>query len=178
MFNVATWFTSAAQRRDKMVKFDFFYMHCVNFSLFLSVFAQVPWLTIDDKARLLEWKVRFDLVVYVCQGSPKLRSDEIIHYKARQSDCMDWRKIIDRARSIPCDGHVVKMIRALCHASNISKPFESMKGNETTFPVKGDMWLKIGNMVLDSTEDYPSVLDKWIRGPGFDSAWDDVPDRT
>jgi hypothetical protein len=39
------------------------------------------------------------------------------------------------------------------------------------------MWLKIANMVLDSTEDRPSVLDKWMRGPGFENAWDVVPDR-
>lgn len=177
MINVTAWFAAAAQRPDKEAKIDFFYMHCVNCSMFLSLFTTVPWLRLQDKVRLLEWKVRIDLVIYVCQGSPRLVVDEIIDYKPRQSGCMNWHDIISRAMDIPCDGHVVKMIRALCHGTEVGKPYEEQDKDEGRFPIKGDMWLKIANMVLDSTEDYPDVRDKWMRGPGFDGAWDAVPDR-
>ena len=177
MCNVAAWFTAACQRPNKMVKFDFFYMHCVNFSIFPFVFSKLSWLSIEDKVRLLEWTVRFDLVIYACQGSPELRTEEITNYQPRQMHWNSWPKVIDRSKNISCDGHVVKMIRALNHASIMSAPYETLDENERSFPVKGNMWLKIANMVLDSTEDYSSVLDKWMRGPGFDLAWDVVPDR-
>ncbi|KAK5060172.1 hypothetical protein LTR84_010056 [Exophiala bonariae] len=177
MINVSAWFAAAAQRPDKEAKFDFFYMHCVNCSLFLSLFATAPWLSLQDKVRLLEWKVRMDLVIYVCQGSPLLVLHEIIDYKPRQPDCMNWGDIISRALDITCDGHVVKMIRALRHGAEVSRIFEEQDKDASRFPIRGDMWLKIANMVLDSTEDYPDVRDKWMRGPGFDRAWDMIPNR-
>ena len=69
------------------------------------------------------------------------------------------------------------MIRALAHGSKISRPYEEKEENSAAFLVQGDMWIKIANMVLDTTEDYPDTLDKWMRGPGFDSAWNVVPDK-
>lgn len=40
------------------------------------------------------------------------------------------------------DGHVTKMARALAHGEQLSKPFEGQEN----FRLKGDMWLKLGNM--------------------------------
>jgi hypothetical protein len=78
---------------------------------------------------------------------------------------MIWPDVIERAKKIPCDGHVVKMIRALHHGCTICAPYETP--SETTaakFPVKGtEMWLKIANMVLDSTEDHQA---RWTSGCG------------
>ncbi len=37
--------------------------------------------------------------------------------------------------------------------------------------------MEITDRVLDPTEDYSHVRDKWMRGPGYDRAWDVVPDR-
>ena len=179
MINVAAWFTAAAQRPDKQAKIDFFYMHCVNCSIFLSAFAALPALTPETKVRLLEFKVRMDLVLYICQGAPELRTEEIVNYNPRQPEHnLQWPDIIDRAKKIPCDGHVVKLIRALNHGCVVSRGFENQKEARDAFPIKGEqMWLKIAHMVLDSTEDHPSVWDKWMRGPGFAKAWDVVPDR-
>jgi hypothetical protein len=36
------------------------------------------------------------------------------------------------------------------------------------------MWLKIGNMVIDSVEDDGT---NWVRSAGFDEAWKDYKDR-
>ena len=178
MINVSAWFAAAAQRPGKEPKFDFFYMHCVNFSIFLTLFSTASWLSLRDKVRLLEWSFRIALIIYVCQGSPPLLFDEIVNYRPRRSECMNWPDITSRAKDIPCDGHVVKMIRALRHGSTVSRIYEAQNDVGGRFPVKGSMWLQIANMVLDSTEDYPDVRDKWMRGPGFDKAWDVVPDRT
>ncbi|KAJ9609613.1 hypothetical protein H2200_005941 [Cladophialophora chaetospira] len=172
MINVVAWFTCAAQRSDKQPKFDFFLIHAVNCSIFLSVFANLPWLNLDAKIRLLEFKTRVDLVLYVTQGCPELRVEEISQYEIRRPKCTTWEAVIERAKAIPCDGHVVKMIRALNHGAIVCRKY-----HEETWPIKGFMWIKMANMVLDSTEDHPGVLEKWMRGPGFDKAWDVVPDR-
>lgn len=179
MINVIAWMASACQNPKKAVKFDFFLMHAVNCSIFLSVFGELPWLNIRSKIRLLESKVRMDIVMYVTQGCPKLLTEEITNYAPRRgSEGMNWPDVIDRAKKIPCDGHVLKMIRALRHGRTVCAPYESSETTASKFPVKGDeMWLKIANMVLDSTEDHPSVLDKWMRGPGFEKAWEVIPDR-
>ncbi|KAK6365026.1 hypothetical protein LTS17_011722 [Exophiala oligosperma] len=181
MIDVITWMASACQNPAKAAKFDFFLMHSVNCSIFLSVFARLDFLDEHTKFRLLEFKVRMGLVMYATQGFPELLTDEITTYKPRRGDqCMNWTEVIERAKNIPCDGHVVKFIRALHHGSIVCRPYEDSKDETiaSKFPIKGtEMWLKIANMVLDSTEDYPGTYDKWMRGPGFDAAWDIVPDR-
>lgn len=177
MINVSAWLAAAPQRVGKEAKIDFFFMHCVNCSIFLSVFAKADWMSLETKARLLEFKVRTDLIIFANQGSPELRTEAINDYEPRRSDCNNWSSVFDRALKVPDDGHVVKMIRALRHGSIISRPYEEAEEASAAFPVKGDMWVKIANMVLDTTEDHPHTLDKWMRGPGFDQAWDIVPDR-
>lgn len=173
MINVVTWFTSAAQRPDKQAKFDFFLMHAVNCSIFLSVFAAQAWLSRSAKLRLLEFTVRTDLVLYVTQGCPELRIDEIANYRPRRPECVTWEDVIERAKAIPCDGHVVKMVRALNHGQMVCQRYDATE----QWPIHQNMWIKVANMVLDSTEDHASVLDKWMRGPGFDKAWDVVADK-
>lgn len=175
MVNACAWLSAGAQRCGKMAKIDFFFMHCINCSIFLSVFAKQSWISLEARARLLEFKVRVDLILYANQGSPKLSTKAISQYRMRRPACTDWTDIIDRAKDIECDGHVVKMIRALKYGSVISHPFEEMNENQSSFPVKGHMWIKIANLCLDSTEDYPDVFDKWLRGSGFEHAWRAVP---
>lgn len=43
------------------------------------------------------------------------------------------------------DGHASKLMRALAHGEEVSRPFEA-KAKENGLPITGDMWLKIGNM--------------------------------
>lgn len=177
MMNVSAWFAVAAQAAEKEVKIDFFSMHCVNLGIFLKVFADLSWLDRAAKARLLEWKVRMDLIIYVNRGCPELRIEEIQDYVPRQPESMNWEKIIDRSKKIPDDGHVVKIIRALNQGYDLSQPLEGMEDDSISLPIRNEMWLKIANMVLDSTQDGVKVPDKWLFGPRYDQCWQGVADR-
>lgn len=135
------YYTSAAQRPDKAVKLDFFFIHCVNSSIFFSKLAHLPELSQRTRLRLLEWKGRMDLLMYVSRGCPKLLRDEITNYPVKN----DWSTLFARAASHPVDdGHLAKFVRAAAHGEKACKPFES-QGPEA-MPVSGTMWLQIGNL--------------------------------
>jgi hypothetical protein len=68
------------------------------------------------------------------------------------------------------DGHAVKLGRAVAHGEVVSKKYE----NEDWCKVKSFMWLKIGDMVIDSVEDEG---EHWARSVGFDEAWKKFQDR-
>ncbi|KAJ6155460.1 HypA-like protein, partial [Penicillium chermesinum] len=89
MTNAVSYFTGAAQRPKKAVKLDFFLLHSVTCSLFFSKFISLPWLDRATKARMLEWKGRFDLLSYASRGSPDLLLDEVSAYPVTN----DWRAV-------------------------------------------------------------------------------------
>ncbi|KAK5454288.1 hypothetical protein LTS15_006288 [Exophiala xenobiotica] len=103
MINVIAWMASACQNPKKGVKFDFFLMHAVNCSIFLSVFGELlPWLNLRTKIRLLEFNVRMDLMMYLTQGCPELLAEEIINCTPRRgSEGMNWPDVTDRAKRSP-----------------------------------------------------------------------------
>lgn len=174
MTNAAAYFSGAAQRRDKAVKFDFFYMHCINCSIFFSAFLKQDWLSDANKVRLLEWKARNDITLYASRGCPDLLLDEIANYKPSKptSTATDpWHDIIERVKNFEDDGHGSKLVRALAHGQQICKPYE----NKENFRIKRDMWLQLGHMAIDSVEGSEPT---WVRSAGFDSAWAKVPDRS
>ncbi|EEP79062.1 predicted protein [Uncinocarpus reesii 1704] len=167
LINAVAYYTGAAQNPPKRVKFDFFYIHCVNSSIFLPVFVSQPWISQHNKQRLLEWKGRMDLLVYVSRHCAEPRFDEITNYKPVKT----WEETFAAAfANREEDGHAVKLLRTLAYGEKVCKPYENKNG----FPVKGDMWLKLANMVADSIQG-PGEL--WIRSTGFPEAWKDVPDR-
>lgn len=89
--------------------------------------------------RLLEWKGRVDLLVYVSRGCAKSRVDEIKNYDTAKP----WEDIFSRVIAHKRDdGHAVKLIRLLAYAEKVSKPFENKDG----CMISGDMWLRLGNM--------------------------------
>jgi hypothetical protein len=98
MINTAVYYTAAAQHPPKQVKFDFYFMHCVNASIFWSTFNKLPWLSMENKIRLLEWKGRNDLVMYASRRSPKLLLEEITGYvpKDLEAGSGEWKGIIKR----------------------------------------------------------------------------------
>ena len=123
MVNAAAYFTGAAQNPPKQVKFDFYYMHCMNCSIFFSSFLAQDWLSTSNKIRLLEWKGRLDLAMYASRRSPKLLLNEITDYSPKQpSD--GWEEIFKRVDQHNDDGHAAKLIRALAHGQQVSGPFE------------------------------------------------------
>jgi hypothetical protein len=171
MINTAIYFSGAAQKPSKQIKFDFFFMHCVNCSIFFSAFLKEPWLKLEDKVRLLEWKGRMDLALYVSRGCPELLRDEIKNYQPKNPDD-DWSGIIRRVDKFPDDGHASKLVRALAHGEQACKPYESY--SEDVFPVTQDMFLKLGHMAIDSVE---AGDPHWVRSTGFEQAWKDIPAR-
>lgn len=171
MINADVYFAGAAQNPAKEVRIDFFYMHCVNCSIFFSAFLNEAWLKVEDKCRLLEWKGRMDLAMYVSRGCPNLLLDEIASYQPKQPN-QGWAEIIRRVDTYEDDGHAAKLIRALANGEQVCKPYERQGGD--AFPIKGDMWLQLGHMVIDSVE---GAKTRWVRNAGFKQGWDEIPDR-
>ncbi|KAI9847964.1 MAG: hypothetical protein M1837_001481 [Sclerophora amabilis] len=165
MINAAIYFTAGAQRPPKQVKFDFYYMHSVNCSIFFSSFLKQPWISTANKVKLLEWKGRLDLCLYASRRSPTLLLDEITNYVPKHPQASDWDAIIERAKVFGDDGHACKFVRALAHAEQVCAPWE----HSEKFRIKGKMWLQLGNMAIDSVED---TGDTWVRSAGFDEAWE------
>lgn len=173
MANADAYFTGCAQNPAKIVKFDFYYMHCINCSVFFSAFLKQNWLKTEDKVRLLEWKGRNDLAMYASRHCPELPLTEVTEYKPKipSADSKDpWASLFQRVRTHEDDGHASKLVRALAHGEQICKPFEGREG----FVIKGDMWLQLGHMAIDSVE---QEGDTWVRSCGFPQAWDKFADR-
>lgn len=132
-------------RKDKEVKVDFFLMHCVTSAIFISAFNAQDWITPESKARLLEWKTRFDILTYVAVGAPVLHTDEIKNYEPKVSQDGDgnpWLDIIKRAIHADDDGHTIKTIRALAYGERLTAKY----GEKLNLPVVGNMWRKIAAM--------------------------------
>ncbi|KIW70513.1 hypothetical protein PV04_02775 [Phialophora macrospora] len=202
VIDAAVYFTAAAQHPRYVVKMDFFYMHAVTSSVFLSVFLRQRWLAPAAKARLIEWKGRLDLALYASRGSPRLLIDEIGAYpadgKGGQSELRPWEDMYREAAACMDDGHTVKFIRALKNGEQACGPFEnenhvstadrngningvedpqtpnSVKDGER-WKIKAGMWRRVAMMVLDSVK--PEYGDRWARNVGFEQAWKKYPLR-
>jgi hypothetical protein len=162
------YYTGAAQHPPNQVKFDFYYMHCLNSSIFFTSFLKQKWLSNANKIRLLEWKVRTDLALYASRRAPELHIDEITNYKSKQNS--SWEELFKRVSAFPDDGHASKFVRALANGEQVCKPYENLDG----FLIKGGMWKTLANMVVDSVE---AGQPTWVRSCGFEEAWKDIPER-
>ena len=173
MINTAIYFTAAAQKPPKQVKFDFYYMHCVNCSIFFPTFNAQTWLSAESKVRMLKFKAYIDLAMYASRRSPPLLLEEIATYTPRKLEKGDaeWPGLFQRLFEYEDDGHAVKLARAVRHGELVSKSYERKVEWDR---VKGFMWEKIGNMVVDSVED---TGETWARSVGFDEAWVEFEDR-
>lgn len=173
MISCCAYFAGAAQRPGKARKIDFFYMHDVTGSIFLSVLARQPWIRAEDKCRLVEYKARLDLVWYATCGTPELNLDYIANYKGVGSANWSWDELFCVVNGARDDGHVAKFVRALKNGEQVSRPFEDGEWADA-FPVKGDSWLKLSRMAYDSTVDFVQE-EKWIVFAGFDLPWKKIP---
>ncbi|KAK2869685.1 hypothetical protein FQN49_003117 [Arthroderma sp. PD_2] len=167
LINATVFFTGAAQNPRKAIKFDFFYIHALNSNIFLPAFFSQPWMTKENKIRLLEWKARMDLLVYVSRGCVEPRLEDITNYVPKRS----WDEVFKKTVTLEQDdGHAAKFVRHVAHAEKLCKPYEGKDG----FRIKGDMWLKLGSMLVDSVS---GPGPNWVRSAGFEEAWKDVPAR-
>lgn len=81
-----------------------------------------------------------DLLMYVSRGMPDLLLEEVAQYPIKD----DWSQIFARSLAHPSDdGHLAKLVRALAHGEKVCQPYES---SNRQMPIKGDMWLRIGNI--------------------------------
>ena len=101
-----------------------------------------PWITASNKARLLEYKGRLDLLQFASRGCPKLLFSEIENYIPKKKEASGWPSIFERVKLIDDDGHAAKLVRAFAHGQCISGPWEESE----KFRVKDKLWQKLGNM--------------------------------
>lgn len=77
--------------------------------------------------------------MYTSRGCAEPRLDDIFNYKPTKSWDQVFSSVINHDRE---DGHAAKLVRTLAYGERLCKPFEQKEA----FPIKGDMWLKLGNM--------------------------------
>jgi hypothetical protein len=171
--------------------FDFFLMHSVNASIWLSVFLKQEWISDELKCKLVELKGWSDIVTYSACRTPELYPDRALRYQPKQP--CDWGSIYRRARCYNDDGHAAKFIRSIRNIKQISERFTDTTG----FPLQPQHCLTIAHMVMDSVErmnspDYSlpqqttfvsgintevlRIIFRWVRWSGLDEAWLHVPD--
>ncbi|KAL2268591.1 hypothetical protein VTJ83DRAFT_3437 [Remersonia thermophila] len=182
MFNAAVFTATAAALERvgrpgnaKPAKVDFFLMHHVTSAPFFVTVNAQPWIPPETKARLLEWKIRMDLLQYAARGAPELSAEKLRSYQPRNPDAGSAvAEIIARLHTISDDGHAIKLGRAIGICRNICQPYEEEHPPKPWLAIRGDeMWKKVCHLVVDSVEG-PGPL--WVRSTGFDEAWKDIPD--
>ena len=121
--------------------------------------------------------------MYASRRSPKLLLEEITTYvpKCLEKGDTEWSGIFRRLGEFRDDGHAVKLGRAVRNGQLVAERFGGRDGDgggdeEREWEmVKGFMWEKIGNMVIDSVEDSGNT---WARSVGFEEAWAVYEDRS
>ncbi|KAK4204213.1 hypothetical protein QBC40DRAFT_164945 [Triangularia verruculosa] len=173
MFNAAVYIAAGAavvMEGKKVPKFDFFLMHHVNAAPFFVSVNKMGSVSERTKRRLLEWKIRMDLLQYVARGCPELRLERLEHYQPKSPEKgKTVEEAVARLHGFGDDGHAIKLGRATVVCRNISRPYEQKE----TFRVKGELWEKICHLIVDSVE---APGEHWVRSAGFEEAWKDIPD--
>lgn len=172
MYNASVYFTGLAQRANKARKCDFYFIHCTNSAVFFPVFMgeKLGFVDANKKREMLEYKAWIDLAMYVSRRCPELLPDAVKGYVGKNGGNQAWEGLFERIDGFDDDGHASKLVRSLARGQQVCEGYEA-EGQER-FPVHGDMWLRLANLVVDSVEE-PG--DTWVRSAGFDEAWEKVP---
>jgi len=170
MISSVAYMAGAGQRVGKPRKIDFFLMHDVTSSMFLTVLCRQDFIPITDRCRLLEFKGRMDLVWYAACGAPHLNIETIDNYKPESSADWGWEELFAAINKMHDDGHVAKFSRALKHGEDMSAGV-----TDEVLPVKRHSWLNLAKMSYDTNLGLEGDK-KWIFFTGFDQPWANVPD--
>ncbi|TDZ74254.1 Oxidoreductase ptaJ [Colletotrichum trifolii] len=177
MFHASVCLAAAAAiKAGKEARWDFFLIHHVNSSPIFLAFNAQPWISAENKIRMLEYKIRMDLVQYAARGSPSVDIDAVKAYRPKDLDKGNQlvakpTDLLPRFHDIIDDGHTIKVVRALGICQELSakygdKPWNKFKSDED--------WVKLNYLLLDGTE---NVETRWVRSAGLDEAWNDIPSR-
>lgn len=170
MFNTAIYeATAAALRPGKDPKYEFFLMHHVNVAPIFLTFNKQDWISTEHKVRLLEWKIRMDIVQYVARGCPQLSVDKIADYVPKDKDAKPATDLLPRMHGFVDDGHAIKLWRAVFVGKAASAPYE----DRDWLRIKGGLWDQVGRIIVDAVE---APGPTWVRNAGFEEAWKDVSD--
>ncbi|KAI0201136.1 HypA protein [Astrocystis sublimbata] len=172
MYNAAVYLASAAAIREgKEPRFDFFLMHHVNVGpIFLAINSH-DWIPTATKVRMLEWKIRFDLMQHAARACAPISLEKIESYVPKKDVLKPRNDLLPRIYALHDDGHVCKLIRALGVCQDASKKYE----DQDWIPIKGDeTWTKLHQLVTESAE---GEGPRWVRGAGDAEAWKEIPDR-
>ncbi|KAH9909871.1 HypA protein [Xylariomycetidae sp. FL2044] len=165
---------AAAVFPGKYPKFDFFLMHHINVSPIFVAFNKQDWISTANKARLLEWKIRLDLVEYAARACPSLSLDKITSYVPRDAEgTRSLTDLLPRVHKLEDDGHVPKLLRAIVVCRDLCRPYEEDEdednGSRDRIKIKGDAtWDKIGSILIDAVE---TGGPRWVRNAGNPEAW-------
>lgn len=147
MMHVDAFMMGAAQHPDKLESMDFVLLHAVTLCVFYPAILAQDWLSIAEKARLVEAKGRFDAVMYAGCGCPPLYPRRISDYKPRHPE-HGWPELFQRANVYFDEGHVAKLIRALFSLDSLPE----LRDPGAAFPIAKEDFRKIAHMALDSVE--------------------------
>jgi hypothetical protein len=144
----------------KHPKFDFFLIHHVNAAPAFATISELDWIPDETKARLLEWKVRMDLVQYAARGAPELDLERLKGYGGAGGE-----EVVRRLWDFEDDGHAIKLGRAALVCRDVCEGFE---GKEWMVINGQDMWERVFKLIVDSVE---APGPNWVRSCGFEEAW-------
>ncbi|KAH7033090.1 uncharacterized protein B0I36DRAFT_361808 [Microdochium trichocladiopsis] len=171
---------SAAIRQGKQPRWDFFLIHHINVLPIYIVLGQQDWIPLDVKVRLLEWKIRIDLLQYAARVCPELSLDKITSYTPKNPTREPDHDLVVRVHNIDHDdGHAIKLLRAVGAAKKFTEPFrrDVNSAAQLHLQLRDDaIYNKIYHLVADAVESGESG--RWIRGAGDPEAWQDVPDTS
>ncbi|PKS10852.1 hypothetical protein jhhlp_002609 [Lomentospora prolificans] len=168
-FQAMLWVAGAATvHPPNEPRFDFFLIHHVNLSpIFLTINAQ-PWIPTAQKVRILEWKIRAGLLIWLGVGSPPLDFYKALEYTPKDRTPMSKPEdLLPKFHHVDDDGHTIKLARAivLCHdelQKYHDRPWVQIKGE--------DNWTRLMHLLVDATVEPEG--NRWVRDAGFDSAWE------
>ncbi|KAG6048549.1 hypothetical protein E4U39_007270 [Claviceps sp. Clav50 group G5] len=160
---------ASSQYPPHVPRYDFFLIHSLNASLFFLSLDK-PFIPVSGRIRLLEHKMRYDMLQYIARGCPLIRMSTIrecnTHVKQEAKLPVD---LLPTLQNIVDDGHVVKVVRSLLLAEETSSEWEGSRWMRLS---SVEDWLQAHRMLLRGVQ---GQNDKWIYGAGFPSAWKDVP---
>lgn len=138
---------AAANHYPKIVKFDFLQIHQVTSWYATYVLCQQPWISIQSKARLVEYQGRAELLFYLLSGVAGINTEAYEQYDLKiltGDDEKDWEDVLRRSTKIEDDGHSSKLIRTLALGRKVCKPYERKTGD--SFKLHEGDWIKIANL--------------------------------